>query len=180
VEDGRSARLAWQVFVAPQNSSAYWLIRVDAMTNTVISRENLTLSCNWGPAEKHEGHQHTAKEQPQVPGTFVEARKDKQDLGFKNDLINTATYRVIRYPAESPIHPGGLPSLHTDPWLMSPGNATTLGWHNDGVNDIDSTRGNNVFAYDDRDANNLPGRSGLSSTPIPNLTWLFLISLWSQ
>jgi len=173
VEEGKSARLAWQVFAAPQNSSAYWLIRVDAMTNTVISKEDLTISCNWGPGEAHEGHQHTAKQQ-QLQKTFVEKRSDKENRKFKNDLINTATYRVIRYPAESPIHPGGAPSLHTDPWLMSPGNATTLQWHDDGTVTYDSTRGNNAFAYEDRDANNLPGRSGVSSTPLPNLTLDFV------
>ncbi|MGQ0739621.1 MAG: M36 family metallopeptidase [Bacteroidota bacterium] len=174
VEDGKSARLAWQVFAAPQNSSAYWLIRVDAMTNTVISKEDLTISCNWGPEGTHDGHKHAAKEHQPSQKTFVEKRNNKENREYKNDLINTATYRVIRYPAESPIHPGGAPSLHTDPWLMSPGNATTLQWHDDGTITYDSTRGNNAFAYDDRDANNLPGRSGVSSTPLPNLTLDFV------
>ena len=166
--DGQTARLVWQVFAAPQNSSAYWLIRVDAMNNTVIGKENLTISCNWGPegSENHDGHQHQANVPP--------APKEMNTGVKKNFLINTATYRVVKYPAESPIHPGGSPVLVTDPWLLSPGAATTLGWHNDGVNDYDSTRGNNVFAYDDRDANNLPGRSGVSTTALPNLTMDFV------
>lgn len=171
VNEDQHIRLAWQVFAAPQNSSSYWLIRVDAMTNEVFSKEDMTISCNWGP----EGSAHDHKNIQRETGHIAAIQKTTQTPNPGGQyLINTATYRVVKYPAESPIHPGGAPSLHTDPWLLSPGNATTLGWHNDGVNDYDSTRGNNVFAYDDRDANNLPGRSGVSTTPLPNITMNFV------
>jgi hypothetical protein len=172
VEGGLSAKLAWQVFAAPRNSSAYWLVRVDALQNIVISKEDLTISCNWGP--EGDQHDHMAHEKKYTGQYYVTAQKLQPNWQYKSFVVNTATYRVIKHPAESPIHPGGAPSLAIDPWLMSPGNATTLGWHNDGAIHYDSTRGNNVFAYDDRDANNLPGRSGLSSTPQPALTMDFV------
>jgi hypothetical protein len=89
-------------------------------------------------------------------------------------VVNTASYRVIKYPAESPAHPGGANVLVTDPWLMSPGNATTLGWHNDGTTSYSNTRGNNVYAYEDRNADNLPGISETSSTAQPSLTFDFV------
>lgn len=171
VEGADAVRLAWQVFLAPYNSSSYWLVRIDAMTNTVISKEDMTISCNWDPEEGH-NHGHSVKDH-----FHPEKKKADQSVSKnenKNFVVNTATYRVVKYPAESPIHPGGSPSLHTDPWLMSPGNATTLGWHNDGNVHYDSTRGNNVFAYEDRDANNLPGFAGLSTTPQPSLTFDFV------
>lgn len=171
VDDDRNVRLAWQVFAAPQNSSSYWLIRVDAMTNEVFSKEDMTIYCNWGPEGAAHDHKHVQKEPGHIPAIQKTTQTRKPDGQY---LVNTATYRVVKYPAESPIHPGGAPSLHTDPWLLSPGAATTLGWHNDGVNDYDSTRGNNVFAYDDRDANNLPGRSGVSTTALPNITMNFV------
>ena len=172
LREGNEVKLAWQVFITPQNTSDYWLIRVDANTNSVISKENLTVSCNWG-----EGN-HSAKEH------FAETKRTNQhSVAIQNDnkvkeenkplVVNNATYRVIKYPAESPIHPGGGHQLVTNPWTMTPGNATTLGWHYDGAVYYDSTRGNNAFAYEDRDANNLPGYAGLSSTPQPNLLFDF-------
>lgn len=176
IEDGNSVKLVWQVFAAPLNSSSYWLIRVDARSGQVISKEDMTISCGWGPEDAHHKQEAHEPENKTTAATknFVEQRKEKAIDPKRNDLVNTATYRVIRYPAESPIHPGGAPSLATDPWLMSPGNATTLQWHDDGTVTYDSTRGNNVFAYDDRDANNLPGRSGVSSTALPNITMDFV------
>ena len=176
--EDHSVKLVWQVFVAPYKTSDYWLIRVDAYTNTVISKENMTISCDFGPLEKHD-HAHAEIKKPApvsptaAPENFISLRKEEKEPGIKNFLVNTATYRVIKYPAESPTHPGGAPQLVTDPWLISPGNATTLGWHDDGAITYDSTRGNNVFAYEDRDANNQPGFAGLTSTPQPNLTFDF-------
>ena len=170
LDNDPTVKLAWQVFAAPHNSSAYWLIRVDALTNEVISKEDMTVYCNWGPVNEKHDHAHAGHTKDQIQSVRKTTQTRQPDGQY---LVNTATYRVVKYPAESPIHPGGAPSLHTDPWLLSPGNATTLGWHNDGVNDYDSTRGNNVFAYEDRDANNLPGRSAVSSTALPNLTMNF-------
>lgn len=169
-EEGNTVKLVWQVFVAPLNSSAYWLIRVDATTNKVISKEDLTISCNWGKEE----HTENVAIKKQDRFNYVLKREDKREWEYKPFVVNSAIYRVVRYPAESPQHPGGTPITHLNPWTMSPGNATTLGWHNDGSIFYDSTRGNNAFAYDDRDANNLPGRSGLSTTPQPDLTFDFV------
>lgn len=171
VDDQKDVRLAWQVFVAPRQTAAYWMIRVDANTGEILNREDMTVYCNWG--DNHTGQQpagNLKKEEPR----YIFNRDPKTIEKDQAFLINTATYRVVKYPAESPQHPGGTPALHTDPWLMSPGNATTLGWHDDGSVTYDSTRGNNAFAYDDRDANNLPGRSGVSTTAIPNLTFDFV------
>lgn len=173
VAGGNDVKLAWQVFMAPQNTSDYWLIRVDANTNKVISKENMTVSCNWGDGH-HSAKDHFAENknagQNAVAGLSETGTKKENEP----DVVNNATYRVVKYPAESPQHPGGTPVTHTNPWTMSPGNATTLGWHYDGSIYYDSTRGNNAFAYEDRDANNLPGYSGLSTTAQPNLTFDFV------
>ena len=173
IAEGKEVKLVWQIFLAPKNGSDYWLIRVDANTNRVINKENLTISCNWDK-EGHLVEEHIDKNQNLHQNTFVLQRDTKLTWQYKPFVVNTATYRVIRYPAESPIHPGGGHTMHTDPWTMSPGNATSLGWHFDGSIYYDSTRGNNAFAYEDRDANNLPGLSGLSSTAQPNLTFDFV------
>ncbi len=172
VGESNEVKLVWQVFIAPQNSIDYWMIRIDANTNTVISKENMTISCNWGDG-KHSPKEHfTASEK--TTQNYVALKSDaKIKEENKSFVVNNATYRVIKHPAESPIHPGGGHQFHTNPWTMSPGNATTHGWHFDGSIYYDSTRGNNAFAYEDRDANNLPGRSGLTSTPQPDLLFDF-------
>src|SRR5690606_15971183 len=67
------------------------------------------------------------------------------------------------------------PALVTDPWLNAPGNATTLKWHNDGNADHDSTRGNNVWAAEDRNnTNNVMDKAAVSLTPQPNLSFDFV------
>ena len=177
MQDGE-VRLVWQVFVAPLNNSSYWLIRVDAKTNEVVDKEDMTISCNWGDPQHDNEHKSgpvSITNTGNGTAAFVAKREMKQvSWQYRPLVINTASYRVIRYPAESPIHPGGAPQLVTDPWTMSPGNATTHGWHFDGFVHYDSTRGNNAFAYEDRDANNQPGYAGLSSTPQPGLTFNFV------
>ncbi len=171
--EGDEVKLAWQVFIAPQITSDYWLIRVDANTNKVISKESLTISCNWGDGD-HSPKEHFAAKEKTNQNSVALQSDNKVKEENKPLVVNNANYRVIKYPAESPIHPGGGHQFHLNPWTMSPGNATTHGWQYDGSIYYDSTRGNNAFAYEDRDANNLPGRSGLSSTPQPDLTFDFV------
>ena len=60
--EGDEVKLAWQVFIAPQITSDYWLIRVDANTNKVISKESLTISCNWGDGDHSPKEHFAAKE----------------------------------------------------------------------------------------------------------------------
>jgi subtilisin-like proprotein convertase family protein len=171
----KDVRLVWQIFVAPANSSDYWLVRVDANRNQVVGIYNLTVYCDWG-AEGHSIEEHTEKHfDPWKEENYVvQKNNNKKNWQYRPFVVNNATYRVVRHPAESPIHPGGTPALHANPWTWAPGNATTLGWHtSDNINFYDSTRGNNVFAYEDRDNNNLPGFSGLSTTPQPDLTFDF-------
>jgi hypothetical protein len=174
VELTNELKLAWQVFMAPRTDEDYWLVRIDAKSGAVINRESLTLKCNWGDPGHSSGAHHSTHKKFENPGSqLMPAALQKQKnipvpLPF---VVNTASYRVIKQPAESPIHPGGAHALVTDPWLMSPGNATSLGWHFDGTTYYPSTRGNNAHAYEDRNADNLPGVTEASTTPEPALTF---------
>ncbi len=165
-DEEKDIKLVWQVFIAPRNNSDYWLIRVDAANQQIISKESLTIYCNWDKTD-HSVEQHINKHVPEQATKNIFLKTDKPFV------VNNSSYRVIPYPAESPIHPGGGHALVTNPWLMAPGNATSLGWHNDGSIIYESTRGNNAYAYEDRNADNLPGLSGVSSTPQPDLTFNF-------
>lgn len=165
VENNKQLVLCWQVKIAPILSSDYWLINVDANTGLIVSKVNLTVYDKW---EKEIGETE-------------QGNANKQDVANRGNNITSGTYRVIAYPAESLNHPGGTPSVVNTPWnLAGSGNAaTTLGWHNDGLIDHDSTRGNNVWAREDRAGNNgspTPGAAAVSTTPQPSLTFNFAFS----
>jgi Fungalysin metallopeptidase (M36)/Secretion system C-terminal sorting domain/Fungalysin/Thermolysin Propeptide Motif len=166
LNNGKQVRLTWQVYLVPNTTSDYWLIRVDALTNKVVDENNLTVYCNWGDgAHQHDASNTHHTKQPSSP------KLNTPDQG----IVNSASYLVIPYPAESPIHPGGTPALRSDPWNLSAGNATSLKWHSDGTNDYTYTRGNNAWAYHDRLNNNAgdPTRSAQSSTTPDPLTFDF-------
>ncbi|MEN9549042.1 MAG: hypothetical protein RIR12_1633 [Bacteroidota bacterium] len=177
-------KLAWQVFVAPIKSSDYWLIRVDAQNGKIINKQNLTVTCNWDhknhsvAAHIKDNHQKKSGGVAKFFDNYVIAKNEtKNKWEYRPFAVSSATYKVVKYPAESPIHttPANTVSDHTDPWLMTPGNATSLGWHSDGpapANDYNITRGNNVWAQEDRDNNGTTfGTPGNSTTALPNLTF---------
>ena len=178
-------RLAWQVYIIPTTTSDYWQIRVDASDNRVLDMNNLTVYCNWD-SPLHQANtcdkEHRAAtgtnsvQQTQKISLFTGKLNKQQDYNIPNSpaIINSATYRVIPFPAESPIHPGGTPAVKVNPWLAAPGNATSLKWHSTGTNDYNFTRGNNVWAVEDRDGNNgTTGLSAISSTSSDPLSFDF-------
>ncbi|MEP7110803.1 MAG: M36 family metallopeptidase, partial [Ferruginibacter sp.] len=176
VGESKELKLAWQVFVAPVNDEDYWLVRIDAKNNSVINKQSLTIKCKWDK-EEHSIRDHINKNhlvQNNVGDNKPVESGSNREAALGSVVLSTATYRVIKRPAESPIHPGGAHTLVTDPWMAWSGNATSLGWHDDGTTSYSNTRGNNVYAYEDRDANNLPGVSETSSTPQPGLTFDFV------
>ncbi len=152
-------RLAWQVYIIPNNSSDYWLVYIDAVDNKTIRVDNLTDYDNWGtPGAIKAGGSGAITEK------ILQTNQAENDpLGIKSifnqpneskpnspAVVNTSSYRVIPFPAESPLV--AAPAIRTNPWTAAPGNATTLGWHTGlaGV-DYNYTRGNNAWAYSDRD-----------------------------
>lgn len=174
-KDGNSISLGWQVYVIPTTTSDYWLVRVDAANSRILDVSNLTVYDNWdGPSQNFMpvfGNENAAAETKQ-PALFDFTKSNAPT----SSIVNGATYRVIPIPAESPQHPGGAPALRTDPWTLAPGNATSLKWHSDGTTDYNYTRGNNVWAYEDRTApqnSGSPAKSATSTTPDP-LTFNFV------
>ena len=178
-DNDKTVKLVWQFFIAPNNNSDYWLVRVDANTNQVAGVENLTVYCNF-EKKGHSIEEHFKENHFEKTNTgknirnFVLQREEKTNRWqYKPFVENSGAYRVVKYPAESPQHPGGTPQLHTNPWTWAPGNATTLKWHSDGTTDFNDTKGNNVLASEDLDGNNLPGLLAVSTTALPDLTFDF-------
>ncbi len=155
--------LAWQVELAPKNTSDHWLIRIDAMTALFINKNNYTVSCSW---DKSENDQACTEQAAHQHDTQVATTAKATQAPF---IINDANYMVVPYPAESPNHPGGALAIRPNPWLLAPmgSNATSLKWHSNGTTDYNFTRGNNVWAYEDRNFDNVAGASDTSSTDAP-------------
>jgi len=178
VEKSNTYHLAWQVYIIPKATSDYWMVRVDAVDNRILGMDNYTAYDNWGHPEENKNIKYPAflfansPENVKENNSFLNFDKINTDP----NTITTATYRVVPYPAESPIHPGGAHALRTDPWLAAPGNATTLKWNTGAAaTDYDYSRGNNVWSYEDRGNANAGSvaRSAASSTALPNLTFDF-------
>lgn len=168
VNDDYSISLCWEVHIAPKGTADDWYIRVDAANARIVGIDNLTVYCNWGSPEHNltDGHRHNDIGHVSLWPLERNTAADKTASQASPTIINGASYLVVPYPAESPIHPGGTPAVRTDPWTLTPGNATTLKWHSDGTNDFQTTRGNNVRAYEDR-ANTATGSGGNPGTGLP-------------
>jgi extracellular elastinolytic metalloproteinase len=74
------------------------------------------------------------------------------------DWVASDSYRAYKEPVESPSH--SVPAAPADGRVVvtNPADATASpqGWHSDGTTSYLIPRGNNVHAYDDRDANGAP------------------------
>jgi hypothetical protein len=183
LNEANEVKLAWQIYLVPKNSSDYWMIRVDAHENKIINKNNLTVYCDW---KSNKSEAQKIWEKTNFILTSKENKATQFDAsvfginGFSNTInsspaiVNSATYRVIKLPAESPIHPGGTPQLVTSPWTAAPGNATSLKWHSTGTADYNYTRGNNVWAREDNGGSNTAGNPATSTNASDPLSFDFV------
>ena len=170
--------LAWQIYIVPVNSSDYWMVRVNAIDNSIVGVSNFTVYCNWDDPNKRNTtcENIEVENERKLYGDLLfdyKAVQKKQEIPFAPSIINSATYRVVPYPAESPIHTGGTPALVTNPWTSASGNATSLKWHSNGTSDYNYTRGNNVWAQEDRNGNNGTGIAANSTNSNDPLSFDF-------
>ncbi len=178
----KTYNLAWQVYIVPKTTSDYWMVRVNAVDNSILGVDNYTDYDNWGTPDNNATVRYPGFEYGKlVSNNTNSALRNFFDFKQIEDptLVTTASYRVVPLPAESPLHPGGAPALRTDPWTNAGvvANAVTLKWHTGAAaTDYDYTRGNNVYAYQDRSNDNTgtPAEAATSTTAFPNLTYDFV------
>ena len=136
-------RLAWKLFIDQANTSDMWTITVDAVNGQILRQYNHTLYCKAGQVHRADGiceeyvEEHTAGE---TPATGVDE-----------------AYRVFALPVESPAHGGRSLVINPAHPVASP-----YGWLDvDGQPgpDYSYTRGNNVWAYEDRANDNTPSEN---------------------
>ncbi|MBV9986876.1 MAG: M36 family metallopeptidase [Chitinophagaceae bacterium] len=160
--------LAWNISIDVLGTPDYWAVRVDAHHGEIIGLLNYTLYDNVRAPGSAENQEKNWK----LPFNFLQ---EKRPVNFAAPpppaTTTSASYRVIPFPMESPF--SGASQIETDPWKKAgaSNNATTNGWHYDGVSNYNYTRGNNVFAYDDSLNLNQPGRADTSSTQGTVLTF---------
>ena len=177
VENSNEINLSWHVYIIPKATSDYWMVRVDAVNNSILGLDNYTDYDNWGTPDINGSVKY-----PEFVFSNMKINTDEKSfLDFKKtddpSVVTTASYRVVPFPAEAPSFSNGAHGLRTDPWLAAAGNATTLKWNTGAAaTDYAYSRGNNVWAYEDRTAPLNIGtvaKSANSTTALPNLTFDF-------
>ena len=129
-------RLAWDIEIYELSAENYWSMRFDALTGELLSQNNYVVHDDWGTAGGQLGNEGTT--------SFTPAR----GAGANN------SYAVFPLGVESPNH--GAISVEVEPWDLT---ASPFGWHDtNGAAgaEFTTTRGNNVLADTDLDANNAP------------------------
>ncbi len=173
-----AVRLVWVVGPLETTDAAgphAWVVRVDAATGAEVARADWITRCDFGPAAGH-AHAPGAPHAPAIPRAVAGPwASDAPPDGAGGVLGN---YRVIARPAESPNHTAtpGTRTLVTDPHDTA---ASPYGWHDtDGVPGPEAaiTAGNNVHAYTDTNADNLPD-PGSSPNGGGTLTFSFPLDL---
>lgn len=135
-------RLAWDLSILTKEENHWWNVSIDAQTGEILEKNDWMLTCNFD-------HGHQSKHQ-----NTLSKRQNLETLSVTND---GSQYRALPLGVESPNHGSSvLLNQPADP-VASP-----FGWHDtDGIAGAEYTitRGNNVLASEDRDADNLPGFS---------------------
>lgn len=179
--EGKQVILCWQVYLVPNSSSDYWMIRLDANSNNIISENNLTVFCGWDKNEKNNithrsnfvlASKANKKKNISLNTIFQNTLSQNKNTNSPS-LVNNASYRVVPFPYESPSHCPTNTALVNNPWSAASGNATSLNWHSTGAVDYITTRGNNVLAQEDVNGNNGTGVLATSTSPSDPLSFNF-------
>jgi len=124
----------------------WWNIYADAYTGEILHITDWIVSCSFEACNvknASELHQHANAQHQMMMAPAPPPQND--------------AYRVIAIPAESPIH--NVPTLVTGPFDVL---ASPFGWHDTNGNpgeEYTITRGNNVWAAEDKDDDNVQGYS---------------------
>ena len=136
----------YEVSLYEKDHSHWYNTLIDASTGKSMYRSDWVTQCNSPFVDANSPKSNENWHSPIVSAT---AQKNKKTSG--------ATYTVFAFPVESPSH--GSRTTLTDPHNED---ASPYGWHDiNGAQgaEFTITRGNNVYATEDKDANNTPGYS---------------------
>ncbi|GGG16358.1 peptidase M36 [Dokdonia pacifica] len=146
--EDNALKLAWDLSIHTTDSKHWYSVRIDALNGELLHQNDWVVSCTF------ESHNHDASN---ASNNEAASFSMTQDVAIANELLAGEQYNVFPMPIESPNHGGE--SLETDPQDLV---ASPFGWHDtngaEGA-EFTITRGNNVWAQDDINANNGVGES---------------------
>lgn len=149
LEDG-SVKLAWIVSIYSLDAQHYWNVAVDASSGEVLKTEDQVIHDFWDGTPMATDAPKGSEASAPFSGPIVRQQTTAQvpytpEYLAQTSAAGSGTYRVLDVPFETPNH--GERSLVSGKENQQ---ASPLGWHNDGLLSYTITRGNNVFAYEDR------------------------------
>lgn len=136
-------KLVWNVNWITKDEQNWWNLRIDAITGKLADENNWITECHPTNLSNTENHSTNLI----TPGTGEGSGEGK----------SSAKYKVLARPVESPSH--GNMVLLNDP---SDSLSSPFSWHDDNAAigaEYTITRGNNAYAYEDKDNNNQAGYS---------------------
>ncbi|MEU3458004.1 M36 family metallopeptidase, partial [Micromonospora sp. NPDC006766] len=139
-------RLAWQMVIDDSSDAHLWNAAVDAETGELLNADD------WTDHDSPEGLATTLGRREAPAATVAAASVPTLRVSPPNPAVDGSSYTVFEFPKGDPND--GPRTVVTNP---ADGTASPYGWH-----DIDGkpgaeytiTRGNNAYAYTDKDANN--------------------------
>ncbi|RZS93360.1 M36 family metallopeptidase [Aquimarina brevivitae] len=148
IEHEGKLKLTWNVSLYPKDGQHWWNANVDATTGKILYEEDWVISCDFGTPD-HSTHGHSS-------ASVLNKTAENNIIGPMPALAPDS-YNVYAVPVESPIHGGR--SIVTNP---ADPIASPFGWHDTNGSagaEFTITRGNNVWAQEDRNGNNGTGFS---------------------
>ena len=152
VKVGTQLEPAWLVGIFHNDISKWWQYQINASTGLLIDKLSWTIECNF---DHYCNDNHTIESHYKPYG----ANKHKVAKAKSSNPAMSNTYEVFAKPLFSPLY--GDRTIESTPWNPAL-NASPYGWHDDDGNpgaEYTVTRGNNVRAVEDGDANNNGGYS---------------------
>ena len=139
-DENGNLKFAYEFLFHEPKTTNHWSYLIDAKSGEVISKVNMNLSCSF-----HEG---AYSRDSQNLSVLLPQNKEYYQINKNNMLLSAdnASYNVFALPTEAPTF--GTRSLVTNPWILA---SSPEGWHSNGTTHYTITRGNNVYAYDDKD-----------------------------
>jgi len=148
--------LTWSIAYHNTSDNTWMDTKIDAFDGSVVEQTSWTVECNFGSDEDphdHSNHSHSYSKE-------ADSKSESPSSNYKkSSALANDDYFVSPIPDESPNH--GPLGIVNAPWTNNIDPAANpftaaigQSWHNDGIMTHFTTRGNNVWAVEDTDADN--------------------------
>jgi extracellular elastinolytic metalloproteinase len=171
----KGLRLAWELVIDEAEADHLWHVTVDAVTGETLEVADWTIHHDAQALAHNLARDPAVFEAPASGGSAHAPALHADDHsswlgGAPDNVIDGSSYNVFAFPKESP-NDGPMTVVQNPADAL----ASPFGWHDtNGAPgpEFTTTRGNNVHAYLDQDANNAPD-PGQDTDGGPDLTFEF-------